>query len=397
MNKSISNKVYIYVLLIFNIINLLFIPFNIAFKLAENEYYHYVVFAFTLLATLSSLLIVISELISLRIDRTATKNTFFAALFIFISLLTSKDFIYSLSLFIPNVLVDLKILTSYVFQIVFVLSYSLALYYLLKFFERDYGVKRYSFKIAIMYILFSLLNILFIVLGIKWMVALLFTIQGVTSIVCFSYYLSMSSRTNYITAILAYFISISLSLNFLLNAYSHISGTRVFYYLFISLAFIFIYLNFFLNKTNLVYQYFDNNTNREVDNIMVVKCFQCFDCFIGDKLVVFPSKKSKEFFALLVILNGKSLSMEKAITYLYPDKDVEKAKISYRDIIWKLRKLFESLSFNGVIFRRGETTLLVNHIKCDYIDVIKHNEVYDGSPLMPEYEWSFEFENTLEE
>ena len=41
-------------------------------------------------------------------------------------------------------------------------------------------------------------------------------------------------------------------------------------------------------------------------------------------------------------MEGKSLSMDKAITYLYPDKDYDLAKISYRDIIWKLRHFWEN-------------------------------------------------------
>lgn len=395
MKKTYNGKSYFYPLVVLNILTWVLLPFALNFNLVNNEPYHFAIFGFSILVTFTSLLIVIAELISLKIDRTATKNTFFSALFIFIGLISSKDIFYSLNLFIPNIYTDLNIYVNYVSPIVFNISYSLGLYFLLKFFENDYKIKKYSLKILIGLALFNALNILYVCLGLEVGVIVTNLTQALFMILIGGLYLRKAQKSDKTTAILTYFIFISFSFAFALNAFM-MRGLQIFFHLSICFSFVFIYLNFFINKTNIVYRYDDENKNKEVNKILTVKCFQCFDCFIDDEIVVFPSKKCKEFFALLIVLNGKTLTMDKAITYLYPDKDIEKAKISYRDIVWRLRKLFEDLSFNGIIFRRGETTLLKDHIKCDYIDVINHKKKYDGSPLMPEYDWSFEFENLLE-
>ncbi len=389
------NKIYIYFLLILDLLIGAFIPFVIGFHLANQASYLYVVSGFSIVSGLLILLIFISELVSLRIDRTATKNTFYAALFILISLLTCKDFVYFISLFFPEIYARLDIVVNIVLPIVMSISYVLAIYFLLRFYEKDYGAKKLSNKFLVASAVFIVIQSIFLIARINVGTIITVALQAVATIGVFTYVLTTCSKNNYITAVLTYFIALSFSFVFLLNAFQ-ISGPQMLFYASVGISFLFIYLNFFINKTNMVYQYDDEQKERAVDIVMKVKCFQCFDCFINGQIVTFPSKKCKEFFALLVALNGKTLTMDKAITYLYPDKDIEKAKISYRDIVWKLRKLFESLSFNGVVFRRGETTLLLDHITCDYIEVINHQKEYDGSPLMPEYDWSIEFENSLE-
>ena len=84
--------------------------------------------------------------------------------------------------------------------------------------------------------------------------------------------------------------------------------------------------------------------------------------------------------------------MDKAITYLWPDKDLDKAKVSYRDVIWKLRKLFDSMHFHGVTFKRGVTFLDRNYLECDFYDLLKENKEIDMEDFMPEYDWSLGFE-----
>ena len=74
-----------------------------------------------------------------------------------------------------------------------------------------------------------------------------------------------------------------------------------------------------------------------LSSTMKVKTFGQFDCFVNDHLVNFSSSKSKELFALLIALNGKSLTMEHAITLLWPDRPIDQAKIIYRDAVWRLR------------------------------------------------------------
>ena len=162
----------------------------------------------------------------------------------------------------------------------------------------------------------------------------------------------------------------------------------------VSVSYILIYVHFLLSRTSEAYQYEDRIKEEESkkSRVMRVSCFQCFDCYYDDVHLVFPSKKAKEYFALLVILKGKSLTIDKAITYLWPDKDVEKAKVLYRNTIMKLRHYFKSINYNALTFKRGETLIDISSIRCDYYDVIDGKKDYDGSPLMPEYDWSLDFE-----
>lgn len=49
---------------------------------------------------------------------------------------------------------------------------------------------------------------------------------------------------------------------------------------------------------------------------MTVKTFGSFDCFIDSRVVRFSSSKSKELFALIVAYNGKTLTMNDAISQI---------------------------------------------------------------------------------
>ena len=129
--------------------------------------------------------------------------------------------------------------------------------------------------------------------------------------------------------------------------------------------------------------------------ILTAKMFGSFDCFINNHIVQFTSSKSKELFALLLALNGKSLTMSQAITYLWPDKDVDKAKILYRDAVWRLRSVLEDISFNCVDFQRALLVLDKSNIKCDYYDFLEGKKKIADETFLSSYEWSMEFENEI--
>lgn len=129
------------------------------------------------------------------------------------------------------------------------------------------------------------------------------------------------------------------------------------------------------------------NTN----TILEARMFNSFDCYIDNKLIQFPSKKSKELFALLLSYNGKSLEMYDAISQLWPDHDVEKAKKLYRDAVWKLRKVLDEYNINCIDFQRGVLLLDKSHIKCDYYDYLDNkNNLYNGS-FCKSYDFSTEY------
>ena len=127
-----------------------------------------------------------------------------------------------------------------------------------------------------------------------------------------------------------------------------------------------------------------------------VTMFGSFDCFINNHLVQFSSSKSKELFALLLTLNGKSLTMSQAITYLWPDKDLDKAKILYRDAVWRLRNTLEEIEFQCVDFQRALLVLNKSNIKCDYFDFLEgKKKISEDASFLSSYDWSFDIENEI--
>ena len=130
--------------------------------------------------------------------------------------------------------------------------------------------------------------------------------------------------------------------------------------------------------------------------ILKVKTFGSFDCFIDGKLVKFSTTKSKELFALLIMMNGKGLTMEHAITYLWPDKNIDKAKILYRDAVWRLRLTLKTINFNCVEFGRALLVLDKTNIECDYYELLDGKDVFYNGELLTSYDWSIEYENEIE-
>ena len=126
-----------------------------------------------------------------------------------------------------------------------------------------------------------------------------------------------------------------------------------------------------------------------------VTMFNSFDCFINNHIVSFSSSKSKELFALLLALNGKSLTMSQAITCLWPDKDIEKAKVLYRDAVWRLRSTLEEIEFPCVDFQRALLVLDKTNIKCDYYDFLNSKKKIANEAFLQSYDWSFDFENEI--
>lgn len=120
--------------------------------------------------------------------------------------------------------------------------------------------------------------------------------------------------------------------------------------------------------------------------------FGAFDCFFNDTLVRFSSKKSKELFALLLTYNGRALTMDDAISQLWPDMETDKSKPLYRDAVWRLRKTFNEIGFNCVNFERAQLTLNKTNISCDYWDYLENG----GTPpdlFLKSYDWSINYLN----
>ena len=124
---------------------------------------------------------------------------------------------------------------------------------------------------------------------------------------------------------------------------------------------------------------------------LTVKMFDVFDCFVDGKVLVFSSSKSKELFALLLAYNGASLTMTDAINYLWQDTTVEKAKILYRNAVFRLRKTLLDAGVHCVDFGRALLTLDKTHVKCDYWDYLSSGQGPYRGEFCKNYDWSIEY------
>lgn len=128
-----------------------------------------------------------------------------------------------------------------------------------------------------------------------------------------------------------------------------------------------------------------------------IKTFNGFDVFINGNPIDFRNKKSKEMLAFAVTENGSYATMEETISALWPDKDPELARISYRDSIWKLRRTLNENRLDCLVFfDRGRYRLNKEGVSCDYFDVLSGNsKVVSIVSYLPGYDWSVEYEATI--
>ena len=127
--------------------------------------------------------------------------------------------------------------------------------------------------------------------------------------------------------------------------------------------------------------------------------FGDFNCLVDGQAITFFSKKSEELLALIMVLKGKKLTIEKSISILWTEIEIDLAKRLYRDSIYKLRqKLNEKGIGHLVIFQRGVTKMNTNFtkIKCDYYDYLNNeNDLYNGY-FLEEYSWNKFFKKILD-
>lgn len=147
------------------------------------------------------------------------------------------------------------------------------------------------------------------------------------------------------------------------------------------------------------YSYLDiEEAIRSIANLqskLKIEMFPHFDAFINGELVTFSSNNAKELFAYIIANNGKSVTMEDAITALWPDKEIEKAKISYRDAVWRLRQTLKEINFECVSFNRALLVLNKDNIECSYFDYLEGKKKYHNEEFLTNYEWSLPFETML--
>ena len=385
-------------LFIISIILICFIPFICGFSLSDYQIYHMLIFSFVALNLFLLFILVIAEAISLKFDRTASKPTLYTTICLLLAYLFSNDCLFALSFFgvdIPTFIYKICAILSFLFII-------LTFYFTFLFIRRDYQIKdvkcnMYLLISLLLFIAYSLFYIFDIYIGYLLIgIFTLFSLGGGS----IYYQNKIKDKDNplpgYISLIICLYLSLYLICSLIYEKYDIFLGVGTIFILLIEIGYLLIYIHFIIVKTQSVYK-LEEIVNDKIDHspVLIVTCFHCFDVATTNQHVKFLSGKSKELFALLVILQGKALTMDKAITYLWPDNDIDKAKGLYRNAVMKLRKCFASIKIDCINFSRGEMALDTTYIKCDYYDVINKIIKYDGSPLLPEYEWSLEFENPL--
>ncbi|MCD8372472.1 MAG: response regulator [Clostridia bacterium] len=149
------------------------------------------------------------------------------------------------------------------------------------------------------------------------------------------------------------------------------------------------------NTLGFIYKPYDKNELINYLNLLSdeaarldVVMFDTFECTLGGRHLEFSSGKSRELFALLLVYGGKTLSMSDAIAHLWPDHDTEKAKILYRDAVWRLRKTLQNVNFNCIGFNYGELTLDRQNINCDFWNMLEGKKGNYRGDFLKNYDWS---------
>jgi len=126
--------------------------------------------------------------------------------------------------------------------------------------------------------------------------------------------------------------------------------------------------------------------------LVEVKTFGRFDVFVDGKTLFFSNKKAKELFALLIDRRGGIVTMEQAIDILWEERLLDDStKTLYRIAAKNLR---DTLAKEGcvdvLIESRGQRSLDIKKIKCDYYDFInepsKNKYLFNGE-YMSDYSW----------
>lgn len=128
-----------------------------------------------------------------------------------------------------------------------------------------------------------------------------------------------------------------------------------------------------------------------------IKTFEGFDIFVNGNIINFRNKKSKEMLAYAVNKRGAYATMEEIIGALWPDKDSDLARISYRDSVWKLRRTLNGNGLDALVaFDRGRLRLNKANVKCDVFDLFEEkSDVVSIVSYLPGYDWSVDYEASI--
>lgn len=120
--------------------------------------------------------------------------------------------------------------------------------------------------------------------------------------------------------------------------------------------------------------------------------FGQFNIFLNGSVLNFRSGKAKELLALCIDKQGGELTIEEVVTRMYPEKDVDLAKKSYRDNLMKLRTTLKENNIDGLIItERGKISLNKNMITyCDLWEQLENPKDMEVDEYMISYDWGID-------
>ena len=127
---------------------------------------------------------------------------------------------------------------------------------------------------------------------------------------------------------------------------------------------------------------------------VVIRTFGGFEVYMDGELVHLVNRKAKELLALCVHMEGKHVSMEKAVDTLWEDHPYDSSvKSLYRKAVIYLNSVFRERGITDVFENgRGYCCIRRENVTCDDFDYLagKHEiDVNDESNgYLPEYVWA---------
>lgn len=135
---------------------------------------------------------------------------------------------------------------------------------------------------------------------------------------------------------------------------------------------------------------------RSTDEPYRLHTFGEFDLLRGNRSVPFSSSKSRELLALLTDRRGVRVTMGEAISHLWPDYALDKAKILYRDAVWRLRKTLKECGLEELVEFRRANQCIHPIISCDLWDMLDGKPTCYCGRYLTGYDWSLPTQTMLD-
>lgn len=127
---------------------------------------------------------------------------------------------------------------------------------------------------------------------------------------------------------------------------------------------------------------------------VVICTFGGFEVYMDGELVHLVNRKAKELLALCVHMEGKHVSMEKAVDTLWEDHPYDSSvKSLYRKAVIYLNSVFRERGITDVFENgRGYCCIRRENVTCDYFDYLAGKREIDvndeSNAYLPEYVWA---------